>query len=331
MLGTADRALGALWAFHVEDARARAVPDKEQHTCLGPEQGWAWLHFPLSDARARAFLSRRAQLPEDARELILSGERRVQIHAHGDWIYGVLPDWEIEFSGAGRGVAINPGRLYFALHERQVFTIRRHALQCIDDLRRGFERGDCAESPADMFGQFIDRFIDRSDARLIELTNDLDIIEDKMLSGQADPARLKIGPIRRELSRIHREFLGLRGALGRAVKPASASNPLFANFPAYIQAIEEADHEAADGADRARLLYEEVGALLDSAANKSLRVLTILSTMMMPPTLIVGAFGMNLPGMPFSGDPWGFAWACGLCGIVVLIAYAALKKSGALR
>ena len=71
--------------------------------------------------------------------------------------------------------------------------------------------------------------------------------------------------------------------------------------------------------------------MIDNAANKNLRLLTILSTLLLPPTLVVGAFGMNVEGIPFAYDRQGFAWVCELCVVIVALGYMALKRTGALR
>jgi zinc transporter len=49
---------------------------------------------------------------------------------------------------------------------------------------------------------------------------------------------------------------------------------------------------------------------------------------LLPPTFVVGAFGMNLPGIPWAGDHEGFWWAIGLCVVVVAGCWAALKRYG---
>jgi Mg2+ and Co2+ transporter CorA len=58
-----------------------------------------------------------------------------------------------------------------------------------------------------------------------------------------------------------------------------------------------------------------VGTLLAEETNRSLRVLSVISIMFMPPTFIGGLFGMNLHGIPFSDWPAGF-WAATAVSLV---------------
>jgi zinc transporter len=51
-----------------------------------------------------------------------------------------------------------------------------------------------------------------------------------------------------------------------------------------------------------------------------------MSTLLIPPTLIVGALGMNLGGISFAHSNAGFAWASGLCIAVVAGAVWMLRR-----
>jgi zinc transporter len=80
--------------------------------------------------------------------------------------------------------------------------------------------------------------------------------------------------------------------------------------------------------ERGRLLHEEIDTQINNATNRSMRALTIISTLLIPPTLVTGAFGMNLPGIPFEHSPSGFAVAAALCAVVVGGAMIILKRMG---
>ncbi|MES1158554.1 MAG: CorA family divalent cation transporter [Terricaulis silvestris] len=325
-----DRAVGALWAFRFEAGRGVFVADQAQRDCLTPpEGGFSWMHFPLSDQRARLFLERFDLIPAAAKTMLLGAEHRLQLHAAEGWVYGVLADLERDFEGK----AVDIGRLYFAMNPSFMVTVRRHALQGADEVRRMIENGVQAATSPDLFVMLVEHFIDMNEARQQELTLEIDSLEDRVLGFQGDPSRWHVGPIRRELSRQHREFLALRGAFQRGLfhRGQSQHHLVSDRLPALIAQIEDFDRDAADLLERARLLHEEIGEQVSATTNRNLRVLTILSTLMLPPTLIVGAFGMNVEGIPWAHDVWGFAEACGLCIGVVVAAWLGLKIFNILR
>jgi zinc transporter len=156
----------------------------------------------------------------------------------------------------------------------------------------------------------------------------LDSIEDHMLDAAAELESVRLGPLRREVSRNHREFLALRSALHRAMSPREAHRVagLAEQLPRLAQEVEDLDRENVSLQERARLLHEEIDSKITGATNRSMRALTIISTMLIPPTLIVGAFGMNVGGIPFGASHAGFIAASVLCLAVVAGAWWLLKR-----
>jgi zinc transporter len=315
---------GLLWGLRFSDNKTFRVTPDTLDACLADSSCWLWMHFALSDHRARKYIGAFAEAPQAARDLLLGQERRPQVHAAGAWAYGILPDIERDFEGHTLGV----GRLNFAMNERFLLTARHHALRAVDAVRDAALGGETIATPADCVIGLVETFTEMVEARLHALTLELDRIEDLVLSDGDDVPRLPLGPARRELSRYYREFAGLRSALNRALtsRNESRENSLFRRLPALAQRIDDFDRDVSALQDRARLLYEEMDTRIAATTNRSVQALTIMSTLLIPPTFVVGAFGMNLPGIPWARDAQGFAVAIGLCAVVVVISYAVLRR-----
>ena len=58
--------------------------------------------------------------------------------------------------------------------------------------------------------------------------------------------------------------------------------------------------------ERVRLLQEELTALLSERANQTLFILTVVTVLALPMTIIPGLLGMNIQGILFSGRSDGF-------------------------
>ena len=318
------QATAFLWAYVFDGGLARPLTDATLHLEPADADAWVWTHFPLSDQRARLHLQGLTEMPDPARDMILRTEQRVQVQFNGAWAYGVLPDFERDLEGRANGA----GRLMFALSARRLVTARRQALRVVDEVRREAERGEPLASPAEAAIRLIERYVDVSEMRLHAAAEALDRVEDRMLSGHSEVEGLKLGPTRRGLSRDHREYLGLRSALHRACAPRAAHGmeALASQLPRLAQEAEDLDREAASLQERARLIHEEIDTQITSATNRSMKALTVMSSLLIPPTVIVGAFGMNLEGMPFAASHAGFAAACILCLAVVAGAYWLLRR-----
>jgi len=98
------------------------------------------------------------------------------------------------------------------------------------------------------------------------------------------------------------------------------------------QRLAALDREVMAMQDRGRLLQEEIAAKLAEETNRHLHALSILTSVFLPPTLVVGIFGMNTKGLPLTDNDDGFLWAMGLCLASAVGVYFLLKRvSGFLK
>ncbi|HEX3405988.1 MAG TPA: CorA family divalent cation transporter [Caulobacteraceae bacterium] len=288
--------------------------------------GWTWLHVRLSDARALAIVRRVPGLPPRALQLFLTQEERIQLEQADGWVFGVLPDYERDLGGAPQ----KEGRLCFAFDDTHLVTGRLHALLAVDDLRLAVVAGEQVSSPAAALTRLFELFASRTEAVLEELGDQLAQVEDYVLAGPAAPREAHLTSLRRQIWRRRRETQTLRRVFARVV-PGRHGRGVEAfddSIAAALAWLEDVDHEAADLQERGRLLHEEIDTLLNAATNRSMRTLTVISTLLIPPTLIVGAFGMNVPGIPWEHSATGFWTASALCAAVVVGALWLLRRLG---
>ena len=205
-------------------------------------------------------------------------------------------------------------------------------MRAVDDVRCEVEDAKIAlPAPAPVVERLCERFFEIVEARLITLGTELDRVEDDVLGERGDVENINLGPLRRELARYSREIMGLRTAIQRAKgmrgAPDYAEHPLAAVLQQILQFAEDFDHDVAAVRERARLLHEEVDSRVANITNRSLRALTIISTLMLPPTFIVGAFCMNVPAIPWAASHTGFWWALAACVAVVAGCYILLRRA----
>jgi zinc transporter len=319
-------ASGVICTFEFRDGVAAAL-ERPALTAGGRADGWTWTHVRLGDVRALALVRSIADLPEDAREVFTSDETRLRLAEVQGWVYGVLPDIERDLSGRPQG----PGRLAFAFDATRLITARLHALSAVDDLRRAVQAGERLASPTAAVLAHIEYYLERVETVLDDAGVQLAAIEDYVLARPQTPRESELSAIRRSTARYRRELQGLRSVLARTRLGRGAGRRIIFladDLADLIAAVEDLDHEANELEARGRLLHEEIDTLINAATNRSMRALTIISTLLIPPTLITGAFGMNVPGIPFEHAPGGFFIAAALCAGVVAAALFLLKRMG---
>jgi zinc transporter len=70
---------------------------------------------------------------------------------------------------------------------------------------------------------------------------------------------------------------------------------------------------------------------MEEQSNKSLHLLSVLTALLLPPTLITGIFGMNTKGLPLTDVDTGFLWAAGSIVASSALAYFIMKRLGIVR
>ena len=68
------------------------------------------------------------------------------------------------------------------------------------------------------------------------------------------------------------------------------------------QRLDGLDHDIVELRERSRLLEEEIHFKMEEESNRHLHTLSIVTTLLLPPTLVTGIFGMNTKGLPLTDD-----------------------------
>jgi zinc transporter len=219
-------------------------------------------------------------------------------------LVAILTDVHHDFHGDPEGF----GDLRLYVDRERVISARRHPLKTVDVLKRTLEHeGSLASTQAWLtqlthllaatFGELVDGIVTQADE-----------IEDEIVAGEGPAQRGALATIRRLLVRLRRHLNANRTALHKLPTQHGREE----EQSALRRALERLDGVAQDldlVHERVRLLQDELAGLLAEATNRNLYVLSIVTTVLLPTTMITGLWGMNVGGLPWADDPHGFAWA----------------------
>jgi zinc transporter len=154
-----------------------------------------------------------------------------------------------------------------------------------------------------------------------------------VLSGEATDLRQKLGRLRRSCVRLHRQLSGLRIVFHRLEQrnPQDLKPALQLRAGKLAQRLDGLDHTIIEMRERSRLLQEELHLKIEEQGNDNIRVLSVLTAVLMPPTLVTGVFGMNTKGLPFTDMESAFLWASVLMVLSSFAAYLIMKRIGIIR
>jgi zinc transporter len=295
-------------------------------TLLDQPDGWLWLHFNLSDQRARRWLLHAAQLPATVRDLLLDTDNHLQIEVVGDTVAGVLADMHYDPHRDGKQL----GRLRFALTQRLVISARAHPLRSVEATRQSLETGRRFKVAAELLEAIVDRFASTLQDVSTELSDTLNSIEDAVLDDMPHDERASLGSLRREAVRIHRQVKPLRALFLQLERSHGAKLPASVTAAAtrLAQRLDALAHDVEAIQERARLLQDELDTKLAQETNRNLYALSVITALLLPPTLVTGIFGMNTGGLPLTKTDDGFLWAIAIGIGASVLAYWILRRVG---
>jgi len=316
---------GLLWGFRIhEDGSADPLPPDQPID--NRHDGWLWLHLDLSNLRALEWIGS-SGLPQPAVASMNSRDRHQQLHTTPTCIYGVFADHKRGIDGVGEELA----HLRFAMTERLLVSGRHHALAAVESVRDVLTTGGARLASAGALLELIvEHVADAIDRVTDDLATDLDHVEDCLARRADEFERSKLTNVRRTTVRLHRQLSGLRTVFHRLERQGTDDVPSTLRIAAgkLAQRLDALDHDILEMRERGQRIQEEISAMIAEETNRHLYILTIVTTLILPPTLVTGIFGMNTKGLPLTDVETGFLWAAGLMVFSSLVVYLIMRRIG---
>jgi magnesium transporter len=178
--------------------------------------------------------------------------------------------------------------------------------------------------PDDSAGMLAYRLIDEIAERYLTLVDDLDEeideLEDLVESQPAVRTRARVGSIRHDLLHIRRTLTPMRDAVRRVIDNTVEVEGGPEVFPHEVEIAFNAAYDkflrASDGLDLARDLLAGVRdysqAKIANDQNEVMKRLTVVASLLLLPTFIVGLYGQNFVDIPELRWHLGYAYVWGL-------------------
>ena len=318
------QAEGRLWAVRL--APDASAPQPVEFP-LEDRPGWVWVHFDLVNANARQGLLRCA-LPGPVAAMFLELDEAPRIIAEDGWLAGVLPDFE----HSTEKDEVRTGTLRFFLGENLLVSGRRQALRGPHEVWRSVSQGNLPPRADGAFQRLRRAFLDEAARLAGVLQSDLDRVEDDLLETEGQSRRRAraaalLGRVRQRITRLQRSTKPLARLTIADGAPAWLDR-------AGMEALHRRTLAVLDdlGAvqDRSHALQDELEARSNEETNRRLYLLSVLTAILAPTTLITGFFGMNTGGLPWTQTVHGTVLATGLLASAVALMLYILRRNGML-
>lgn len=314
-----------IWAVDFEDGKGHVCP-AGTIGCMAERGTFRWLHLSLADQVTRGWIAQQEILPEELRELLLGPEQHQRAQADGDWVGCVLHDVERDFD---RLDTERTGVMRLVLGPTLMITARHHPLRSADLVRRHIERdGAMVRDAADALDLAVSAIIENIGAVAREQGSVIEVLEDDLLDDRRAFDHRRLIHLRRRVVQFHRLLNGMRDVFRRMEQDRDLPERLHPTVEKLAQLLSAIDGEMLSFHSQLRLLREEADLQATQRTNRNLYVLSILSALLLPATLVTGFFGMNTGGLPLAEGAAGTAVAAFLAILASGAVYWILRSMG---
>ncbi len=179
-----------------------------------------------------------------------------------------------------------------------------------------------------LFVHFIEQLI-ANDLRYLEvLESRVSNLEEAILNDDVENFNRKMIPIRKELSEYHRYYTQMMD-VGQSLQmdfDALFSKHVIGMFKMFTERLSRLLSEVTILRDYSMQVQEVYQSIIDIKQNQIMRILTVVTAIFLPLTLIVGWYGMNFVYMPELKWQLGYPFVIILCVLVAAICMSIFKK-----
>ena len=261
-------------------------------------------------------------------------ETSSRLRAEGEVLYVSMP-----LGVHAVGLAALP--LGFILSPKLLVTVRFSQMQAFEAVEARARRGHCSSS-ATTFAVILDAMVDYAADVLEKLGHDLATVSTHTFGadgGQAQHTAPGARALRRslsavgiagdQLSRLRQSLLGMQRIIGFVLDTAQWLAPeLKPRLASARQDLGSLVDFESHLSGKTQFLLDAILGFINTEQNDIFRVLTIVSVVGIPPTLIASWYGMNFHGMPEYGWRYGYPYVIGLMALSVLLPVIWFKRRG---
>lgn len=321
---------GVVFAWEMHGNESHEIQPDQIDLALSDSSKSLWLHLNLSNARVQRWLKKTTQIPDSLKEAILdqvSRSRMETIEEFGDGLMMVMNDFRIGLGHAPEEE--ETGTLWAIMTPRLMLSLRAHPLMTTDTLRHLLrQKRILPNSVVALYHEMIEERAAHLRRRTDQLSDEMDTLEEILIQVDNLPEHETLGRLRITCSRLRRHYAPELTALRRLLrrKPTWFSDDDTDQLREQIDLLAFLVDEVNNLYERAKVLQDELSAHVAEFNAKNLQVLSVMTVIFLPMTLVTGVMGMNMGDLP--GLEHSFYIVMVIMCCAGLAVYAGLKLRG---
>jgi magnesium transporter len=313
-------------------AHGRLFQEEIDHlACLGPLEP-VWVDLDAPTVQEKNWITQRfgLKIPDNAVDDDLEESARFYEEENGE--LHIRSDFLIDDGESPRNV-----RVAFILFKGVLFSIHDEDLPVFRLLRLRARRIPALiENAKDVLLKLYDADAEYSADALEGIYDKLEAVSQIVLRQEVndDAAAEALGAIAREEDlngRIRRNVMDTRRAVSFLMRSRLLSTDQFEEARQIMRDIDSLDSHTNFLFDKINFLMNATVGFININQNKIIKIFSVASVALLPPTLIASVYGMNFAHMPELQWQYGYAFAIGLMVASVAAPFLFFRRKGWLR
>ncbi|NIW01851.1 MAG: zinc transporter ZntB [Gammaproteobacteria bacterium] len=294
------------------------------------DRGGVWIHLDGTHKGTEAWLRARSGLSTYVVDGLVASETRPRCEAYDDGVLLIL-----------RGVNLNPGAepedmvsIRIWIDQGRVISTRLRRLMAVQDIRDQLEAGKGPVSSGHLVARLAARLTERMGPVVGDLSDQVGELEDRMIgadgNGQLDlrEARYRLVGLRRVAILLRRYVSPQREALTRLsqMEEAWLDGRVRGRLREVVDGVTRIVEELDEVRERSTVIQDELVNRISQRIERTMYILTLVATIMLPLGFLTGLLGINVGGIPGAEASWAFWAVCGALAALVGLELWVLKR-----
>lgn len=297
---------------------------------------WIDLFNPTPEEIAAIKSDHNLRVP--SRDQLEEIESSSRLSRDGDTLYLNMSVATMDVDGA-----MEPTPLGFVLTSQMLVTVHFARLHTFETVAANLKEKSGTPTSTGVFASLIEGIVDFSADQLEGIAADLTGIS-KRVFRRTDPKARHI----KRMNRLLRDMLasiGFAGEHSSQIRESLLGLQRIASYTLetcktwpekdFLERLNTARHDLQSLVDyeahlsaKSQFLLDAILGFINTEQNDIFKVLTIVSVVGIPPTLIASMYGMNFRYMPELNWPWGYGYALGLIALSIIVPVGWFKWRG---
>ncbi len=292
-----------------------------------PENGFLWIHLERDDPTAAQWVREKSGIDPLVALALLADESRPRVEDVDDCLMVVLRG--VNVSDETGEPALVPIHVWAEPNRLISLRDKDHQLSALRAIRLTLLGGKGPRTPGGLLAQIAEKVVEHLELVIDGMEETVGILEDACIERTADAGlRTQLAQVRRQAIHLRRYLGPQRDALYRIQHDDApwlsrdAKLRLREVTDKVVRHIEDLDALR----DRTTVLHEDLSSQIsEKIANTSNRF-TVLTALLLPPSLLAGLLGANVGGIPGHDDPLAFWQMCLIVLGMMPVLWLALKR-----